>query len=122
MHNLNIPETPMTPNVQMNTSGICTIEGTSRPEDPNEFFAPIFEWLDDYFEESTQPLELNVQLKYFNTSSSKVLLDIFETLEDHKDDLEVKVVWIYEEDDDELLDAGEELLELVEIEYELREI
>ena len=122
MHNLNIPETPMTTKIQMSTAGVCEISGTSRPEDPNEFFAPVFEWLDDYFISAPAPLELNVHLKYFNTSSSKVLLDIFETLEDNKDKVDVSVVWIYEEDDDELLDAGEELLELVEIEYELREI
>lgn len=50
------------------------------------------------------------------------MLENLEILEDNKDKVEVGVVWIYEEDDDELLDAGEELLDLVEIEYELREI
>jgi len=65
---------------------------------------------------------LNIHLKYFTTSSNNVLLENLEILEDNKDKVEVGVVWIYEEDDDELLDAGEELLDLVEIEYELREI
>ena len=65
---------------------------------------------------------MNIHLKYFTTSSNKVLLENLEILEDNKDKVEVGVVWIYEEDDDELLDAGEELLDLVEIEYELREI
>ncbi|MDC3220663.1 DUF1987 domain-containing protein [Flavobacteriales bacterium] len=61
------------------------------------------------------PLELNVGLKYFNTSSSKVLIDIFETPEDNKVKIQVIVVNLYQEDDEELFD-------LVEIEYELREI
>lgn len=65
---------------------------------------------------------MNIHLKYFTTSSNNVLLENLEILEDNKDKVEVGVVWIYEEDDDELLDAGEELLDLVEIEYELREI
>ena len=54
-------------------------------------------------------------MKYFNTSSSKVLIDIFETPEDNKVKVQVSVVSLYHEDDEDLFD-------LVEIEYELREI
>lgn len=122
MENLNIEESKLSPRIEMNVSGDCKISGVSRPEDPKTFFKPVFDWLDSFFEAKSAPLNLSVELNYFNTSSSKVLLDIFEKLEENKDEVDVKVVWIYKEDDDELMDAGEELLDLVEIEYELREV
>lgn len=122
MENLSIEESKLSPYIEMNVSGACKITGVSRPEDPKTFFKPVFDWLDSFFELKPAPLILTIELNYFNTSSSKVLLDIFEKLEDNKEEVDVKVIWIYEEDDDELLDAGEELLDLVEIDYELKEV
>ena len=52
---------------------------------------------------------VNVQLEYFNTSSSKCILDVFKKLEAiHKAKNDVIINWHYEEDDEDMLEAGED--------------
>jgi len=99
------------------------IKGTSRPENPKEFYSGVFSWFSDYFENPNNETVFEVQLDYFNTSTSKVLLDLFEFFEEKvNDSINIKVIWQYKTDDEEMMEAGEELLDLVEIPYEIQEV
>lgn len=99
------------------------ITGTSRPENPKDFYSHVFNWLNTYFESPNDETVFQVQLDYFNTSTSKVLLDLFELFEEKvEDSINIKVVWQYKTDDEEMMEAGEELLDLVEIPYEIQEV
>ena len=99
------------------------IVGTSRPENPKDFYSHVFNWFDSYFENPNDETVFQVQLDYFNTSTSKVLLDLFELFEEKvEDSINIKVVWQYKTDDEEMMEAGEELLDLVEIPYEIQEV
>lgn len=114
--------TKMTPGVVFDKStGEFFINGTSRPENPIEFYKPLFDWLDGYFASGTDKTIFKIQLDYFNTSTSKILLDLFELLESKVEDgNEVHVIWYYEEDDEEMQEAGEELLDLVSLSHEVK--
>jgi hypothetical protein len=65
-----------------------------------------------------------VQLEYFNTSSSKCILDVFKKLESiHKSgDKEVIINWYYEEDDEDMLEAGEDYESIIRVPFKMIEI
>jgi len=67
--------------------------------------------------------EVNVQLEYFNTSSSKCILDVFKKLEAiHKSGNEVIINWYYEEDDEDMLEAGEDYESIIRIPFKMIEV
>jgi hypothetical protein len=113
--------TNMTPDIVLDKSeAIFTIKGSSRPENPHEYYKPVFDWFKDYFTQPNEKTILELQFDYFNTSTSKILLDLFELFENHSTNgIDLHVKWYYENDDEEMMEAGEELLNLVEISYEV---
>ena len=82
MNSINIDPTVKTPKVNFDAgTGILEIEGRSIPENSTEFYKPIFEWLDNYITSPNSKTVFNFKLEYFNTSSSKCILDLFRKLE-----------------------------------------
>ena len=61
---------------------IFEINGESYPENSDKFYFPVIKWISEYCKDITKELKLNINLTYFNTSSSKALLDIFDILKD----------------------------------------
>ncbi|MBI2259232.1 MAG: DUF1987 domain-containing protein [Flavobacteriia bacterium] len=102
-----IQSTPKTPFVHFDFQNkTFVIKGISCPENPMQFYTPIFEELKKYLVSSTE-LEIVMQLDYFNTGSSKCLLNLFQIISDNATELKGFVVhWITEEGDDELREAG----------------
>ncbi|MFN0048963.1 MAG: DUF1987 domain-containing protein [Cytophagales bacterium] len=119
MTNVNLEGTEDTPKIILDgTNSIFEISGRSLPEDCAQFYKPILEWLDAYTPD--KPLHFVFKLDYFNTASSKLILDILNRLEKIKNKgKEVKVLWYYAEDDEDMQEAGEEFSELVEVPFEL---
>ena len=67
--------------------------------------------------------EVDIQLEYFNTSSSKCILDVFKKLEAiYKGGNEVVINWHYEEDDEDMLEAGEDYQSIIKIPFKMMEI
>ena len=123
MSNLIIDNSIKTPSVTFGASGALEIKGKSIPENSLEFYKPIFEWLDNYSQSPAPETILKVALEYFNTSSSKCLLDIFRRLEtiNLSGKSTVKVSWFYETDDEDMMEAGEDYQALVKIPFELNQ-
>ncbi len=120
---INITGTEDTPNVLLDRDNmVFEISGRSLPEDVVLFFRPIIEWLDDLEQDPVENMELKIKLEYFNTASSKLLLDIFLKLEEIKEaGTPLKVIWYYPESDIDMQEAGEEYAELVDIPFEITE-
>ena len=101
-------------------SGRFELSGRACPEDPVEFYQPVFDWLDEY---SNDPLEKTVfefKMTYYNTASSKILMMIMQRLEELSDDgNDVLVKWHFPEDDEDMEEAGEDYSEMVDIEFEM---
>ena len=115
--------TKMTPEVVLDPQNkVFSISGSSRPENPMQFYKPIFDWITEYIENSSDRFTFEVKMSYFNTSTSKILLDLFELFERLAEEKDIHVIWYHESDDDEMQEAGEELLGLVELSYEIKEI
>ncbi len=98
-------------------SGKLEIRGKSVPEDSFKFFDPMNQWLDQYLESPAHKTELNVALEYFNTSSAKVLLEVFKKMSklEKSGKSEMTINWVYEEDDDDMLEAGNDYQRTVDV-------
>jgi len=90
-----IEGTPKTPTVKFDSAeGVFEIKGRSIPENSVEFYKPLVDWLESYKEAPLTKTVVNIRLEYFNTSSSKCILDVFKKLEAiHKAKNEVEVNW-----------------------------
>jgi hypothetical protein len=125
MESISIEGSPKTPTVKFDADkGVVEIKGRSIPENSIEFYKPLIDWLDDYAKDPQKHTDVNVQLEYFNTSSSKCILDIFKKLEAiHKSQKnDVIINWYYEEDDEDMLEAGEDYESIIRVPFKMIEI
>lgn len=119
---LNISGTEDTPEIKFNSaSNEFQISGRSLPEDVTSFYKPVFEWLDAFLSTTSQKSVFKFKLEYFNTASSKIILDILMKLEEVKEERgsDITVEWFYDESDDDMLEAGEEYKDLVELPFHI---
>lgn len=116
--------TPKTPYVRLDSEkGLIEIKGRSIPENSVEFYKPLIDWLDKYGGTPLNSTSVNVQLEYFNTSSSKCILDIFKKLElIYKKGSKVEINWYYEEDDEDMFEAGEDYQSIINIPFKMIEM
>ena len=118
MEILNLEGTEDTPKIILDKkNGIFEISGRSLPEDSAEFYRPVLEWIEQYGEASNSSTDFVFKLEYFNTASSKLILDVLSALEDIKG---MKILWYFHEDDEDMEEAGQEFSELVEIPFEFK--
>lgn len=95
-------------------------KGKSLPENPITFYSPVLEWLENYSNDPNPETQVNFMMVYFNTSSSKIILDILKRFEMiKKSGHNVTVNWCFREDDEEMLEAGEIYSERVNIPFNL---
>jgi hypothetical protein len=118
---IKIKGTDDTPNVILDAeNNIIEFSGRSLPEDVVTFYAPVIQWIEEYAKKPNAKTNIIFRLEYFNTASSKILLDILLKFEDILNDgQEVVVSWYYQEDDEDMLEAGEEYSEIVDIPFEM---
>jgi hypothetical protein len=121
METLDIRATNDTPKVLLDKENqIFEISGRSLPEDVVRFYQPILDWLDEYKEEALDSTEFVFKYVYFNTATSKLVQDILIKLEEiHEAGHQVQVLWFYEEEDEDMLDQGEEFKENLELPFEI---
>lgn len=125
MEHLKIEGTKQSPYVDFNAeSGKLELSGRSIPENSFEFYNPILEWLMEYAKNPKKKTVLKVYLEYFNTSSSKYILEVLKKLKDvlKADGAQVLVEWCYDEDDEEMMETGEDYEDVTELEFEYKEI
>lgn len=117
MKNLKIVQDKYTLEVDFDAeTGVLRMAGSSYPENAAEFFSPLYDWLGTYICEVGRSLHLDFELDYLNTSSTKCIMEILEILEAYqKDSGVVEVNWHYAEDDEDILEMGEEIVEDIEL-------
>jgi hypothetical protein len=103
------------------STGIFEFRGKSIPENSIEFYKPFFSWLDEYSAAPAPKTEVNIQLDYFNTSSAKVLADIFKKFEtlNQSGKTQVTINWRHNEEDDDMLEAGEDYKSISNLPFNL---
>lgn len=105
-----VPDSPYYPEVNFNSeTGICELIGESYMEEAYKFYTPLINWLKEYTLELNKAVTLNLKLTYFNTNSSRLLLDLLDILKKSQQaGNEVEVNWYYEEDDPDVKDEVED--------------
>jgi len=119
MENLTLQPGPKTPHILLDVKGYIELKGKSIPENSVEFYKPVFDWLDNYASSPNASTRVLVELEYFNTSSSKCILDIFRRLETiHKSGKsQVAINWLYDEDDEDMMETGEDYQTIVKVPF-----
>lgn len=113
MENLNIPfvkDCPYYPFVNFNSeTGICEIKGESYMEESYKFYDPLIAWIKKFATDLKKPLTMNFRLHYFNTNSSRMILDLLDTLREYRDNGgKVNVCWYYDSKDPDMVDEVED--------------
>ena len=121
MQSLNLPKKNKTPEVIFDPeNGKFEISGRSIPENSVDFYQPLLSWLDDYLKSPNDSTQFTVKLEYFNTSSSKCLIDIFRKLESlYLQNHNVVVFWFYEEEDEDMKESGEDFKDILKVPIEM---
>jgi hypothetical protein len=124
MEELVIEGTPKTPTIKFNpNNGYLLVRGRSIPENSIEFYKPLVDALEAYNKSSKPQTKVDIQLEYFNTSSSKCIFDVFKKLEAiNSGSSEVPINWFYEEDDEDMLEAGEDYQAIISVPFKMVEV
>lgn len=102
-----------TPKIETNFhNGIIKIEGKSYPENTYEFYEPFLNRLEKFLNnEIKDKLQVDIEITYFNSSSTRVFYEIFELLENKSDKYDIIINWICDSEDEISLDIGNEFKE-----------
>ncbi len=97
------------------------ISGRSLPENASKFYAPIQVWVEGYIKDPNPETEVIINFDYFNSSS---IIQIFEILlkfqQIKKTGKEVKIIWIYDKNDELMEAEGLEIKSVLDLPFELR--
>jgi hypothetical protein len=117
-----VEATEFTPKIFFDTESLpFIISGVSRPENANEFYEPVIDWLKLYKENPLITTDIDFRFDYFNTSSLKYFLIILSQFKEIVDSgKKVSINWYYDEEDDSMLEAGRNLEELSELNFRFR--
>lgn len=85
------------------------ISGKSLPENVLDFYQPVLDWLKEYSEKPNGKTVFNLKLVYFNTSSSKMIMDILLIFEEMVEEgYDVLIRWHSRLTDEDMQEAGKE--------------
>jgi hypothetical protein len=126
METIRIEGTNVTPRVLFEPlKGSLEISGYSRPENARDFYVPLLEWIERFKEwaitnqknnPTAEPFSFKFRYVYFNSSSAKFVYDLILALSDlQKSNIPLKIYWYFDQDDDELREAGEELSDMANV-------
>ena len=103
-----IEKTQKTPKITFDEDkGIFSIEGVVFPENSGKFFTPLFDYAINYLKHPKEETVLNLYIIYINTASSKQIYEFIKLFSDNKN-TKTKVNWIFDEDDEDMEETGEE--------------
>lgn len=108
MDRLEFQPTAKTPYVLLDPAGKIKFKGRSIPEDVSLFYDGLLNWLKSYLDEPAVFTEIDIEMEYLNSGTSKYMLKILKIIKDIDDKgYDHKINWIYEEGDDDILERGE---------------
>jgi len=124
MEVLKLRATDDTPGIILDAENeIFEIIGRSLPENVNQFYEPILNWLDEYSKSPNPETIFIFKLTYFNTASSKLILEIMLKLDKmFQEGKDIEIKWLVPMDDEDNEEAGEEFKDLLELPFHILEL
>ncbi len=115
MENIFIESTQYTPEISLDAkNGVIDLIGKSYPENTFDFYGPLLKWVHQYIETKISTIDktsINIELIYFNSSSSKLLFDFFDLFEAASTKHNIVVNWIYAAENENALEAGRDFID-----------
>ncbi len=110
-----LDKTQDTPEIILDkTGGRFEFSGNSIPENTKKFFEQVFDWLENYIADPNEETIVNFKMVYFNTSSTKSLLDIMIQFKELAKKNKMLIInWYFSADDEDMLEAGEGFSKMV---------
>jgi hypothetical protein len=104
-------------------NGMLKIKGRSYPENPQAFYAPIFQWIKKSVNNGSTKLDVYFFLEYFNTTSFKIIFDVLFELESVETTygINVQIFWHYDAFSPDVKEAGSDLSELINLPFDISE-
>ncbi len=126
INQLSIEATEHTPAILFDVeNNTYSIVGISVPENSHKVYEPVISWINDVLgnnRPSSDVMMVDVNLKYFSTTSAKYLLKIINAFSTmclyHK--IKLTVQWYYHEEDEDMHDAGDLLHKLSGIDFKFK--
>lgn len=121
LNTLELKETRDTPEILFDKkNNLFKISGNSLPEDSSKFYFPVFDWIQEYLKDPNKSTFLECKFEYFNSSSAKMIYQIFVEFEKILDTgNEIKVIWYYEADDKLIEEKGVEYQSILDLPFEV---
>ncbi|WKV11759.1 DUF1987 domain-containing protein [Marivirga harenae] len=118
---LEIPAKEAAPYVRFDEeNGTLQIKGKSYDDDVVMLFNMLRSKLKAFGGNSPQKLDVNIYLKYFNTSSSKCLFDLLSDLKDIENNgTKLSITWNFVEGDEEMGEEIEDFRDSLDMEFNI---
>jgi SiaC family regulatory phosphoprotein len=112
MQNLVIEETKYSPKIVCDAQdGQITMTGKSYPENTFDFYEPVMRWIERYFGASpNEHTVVSLDILYFNSSSLKLFVQLFDMLESNSKNSNIEVNWLYDKDNESAKEVGEDFM------------
>jgi hypothetical protein len=117
MDPLKIPATINTPEVDFDfAANSFSLKGESHPEDVTAYYQPVMNALEAYLGQLGEgTCTFSLEFIYFNSSSAKIVMTLMEMLDEAAEEgASVIVRWVYDPEDDNMRELGEEFGEDLE--------
>lgn len=131
MDSLIIEATEDSPKIMFDTvSNRFMISGESRPENAGKFYTPVINWIVKYEETLSSRKETKddsvlvfvFKLDYFNSTSAKYIMDVLLIIKKFVDQgYNINIEWHFDKRDDDMLDAGNEFSDTVDLKFDFIE-
>jgi len=103
--------------------GRIFIMGRSIPENPNDFYRPIQEWVSKYAHNYQEKSKIELGFEYINTSSIKWIFTILKEISEMREiEKNASVNWYFEHGDEDMCELGFILRSLVECPFVVVEV
>ncbi len=103
------------------STALLQIKGNSIPENSDEFFQPLYDWVDKFIVEHNGKVTLRIFMTYFNTSTIRHIIGVMKRLI-KRYGADLKIIWAYEKGDEEIMDRGQDISEVVKFNFDFEEV
>jgi hypothetical protein len=119
---LEIPAKEAAPYVRFDEeNGTLQIKGKSYDDDVVMLFNMLRTKLKAFGSNDPEKLDVNIYLKYFNTSSSKCLFDLLSDLKELEDNgTKLSIIWNFVEGDEEMGEEIEDFRDSLDMEFDIK--
>lgn len=123
MDNFYIQKSIDSPEISLNfAEQKFSFEGKSLPENPEEFYQPVINLIQNFVTTNPTKLVVDFKFEYFNTASSKKILDILDILDKNLENKNLNINWYYKTSDEDIREAGEDMQDLTSLTFNFKEV